>query len=203
MPRSLRFRFGALVATGLSCLTLTAASSLLAVPAASAALTDSDLLVRSYPASVQSQQPLDVADLHAQREAQLARRSVAVEVRIGTLNALEAAKIAELGYDPETATTPREIARQMMVNKYGWGEDQFACYDAIIMRESRWNPYADNPNSSAYGIPQALPGRKMASAGADWLTNPATQIKWGLGYVKQRFGTPCGAWSFKRAHGWY
>ena len=71
------------------------------------------------------------------------------------------------------------------------------------MRESLWNPRADNPTSSAYGIPQALPGSRMASEGADWKTNPATQIKWGLKYVAERYGTPCSAWSFKAAHGWY
>ena len=71
------------------------------------------------------------------------------------------------------------------------------------MRESMWDQYADNPTSSAYGIPQALPGKRMASEGTDWATNPATQIKWGLKYVKERYGTPCKAWSFKRANGWY
>jgi hypothetical protein len=113
-----------------------------------------------------------------------------------------AARIKELGYDPKI-TDPREIARQMARSKYGWGAEQFACYNNIIIRESNWLWNADNPTSSAYGIPQALPGKKMASAGADWLTNPATQIKWGLGYVKDRFGTPCSAWAFKKAHGWY
>ena len=71
------------------------------------------------------------------------------------------------------------------------------------MRESRWIVTADNPNSSAYGIPQALPGAKMASFGSDWRTNAATQIRWGLDYVHDRYGTPCQAWSFKRGHGWY
>lgn len=109
---------------------------------------------------------------------------------------------AEQGYDPDT-TSPKEIARQIAANKYGWGADQFACYDNIIMRESMWITTADNPTSSAYGIPQALPGKRMASFGDDWLTNPATQIKWGLNYVEERYGTPCKAWSFKRANGWY
>jgi hypothetical protein len=71
------------------------------------------------------------------------------------------------------------------------------------MRESKWDPFADNPYSTAYGIPQALPGNRMAAFGDDWRTNPVTQIRWGLDYVDQRFGTPCQAWSFKRAHGWY
>lgn len=71
------------------------------------------------------------------------------------------------------------------------------------MRESKWDVFADNPTSSAYGIPQALPGNRMASFGADWQTNPATQIKWGLNYIKERYGTPCAGWSFKKANGWY
>src|SRR5664279_3089748 len=102
-----------------------------------------------------------------------------------------------------SATDPREIARQMMLSMYGWGNSEFACFDNIIMHESKWSITATNPSSGAYGIPQALPGNKMATAGADWKTNPATQIKWALGYVKARYSTPCGAWSFKSAHGWY
>ncbi|HEX7396074.1 MAG TPA: lytic transglycosylase domain-containing protein [Propionibacteriaceae bacterium] len=102
-----------------------------------------------------------------------------------------------------TTTDPREIARQLMATTYGWGDAQFQCFDNIIMHESKWSITATNPSSGAYGIPQALPGSKMATAGADWKTNPATQITWALGYVKARYSTPCGAWSFKSAHGWY
>lgn len=149
----------------------------------------------------------------ASRTASLAAQARVIESRDKAIKAEAARKVAakkaaekafveRWGFTPGT-TDPREMARQMMATKYGWGADQFRCYDNIIMRESRWITTADNPTSSAYGIPQALPGRKMASAGADWRTNPATQIRWGLGYVKDRFGTPCSAWSFKRAHGWY
>lgn len=102
-----------------------------------------------------------------------------------------------------TRAQNKELGRVLAQQLYGWGADQFACYDNIIMRESLWDQYADNPTSSAYGIPQALPGKKMASEGADWKTNPETQIRWGLKYVKDRYGTPCKAWSFKRAKGWY
>ena len=69
-------------------------------------------------------------------------------------------------------------------------------------RESGWRTTAQN-SSGAYGIPQALPGSKMASAGADWRTNAATQIKWGLGYISGRYGTPCGAWGHSQSTGWY
>jgi len=89
-----------------------------------------------------------------------------------------------------------------MVLARGWGEDQFACLVALFNRESHWNVYAANP-SGAYGIPQALPGSKMASAGADWATNPATQIAWGLGYISARYGDPCGAWGHSQSAGWY
>lgn len=83
--------------------------------------------------------------------------------------------------------------------------DQWGCFDAIISQESGWNPYATNPYSGAYGLPQALPGSKMASAGADWETNPRTQVKWALGYMNERYGSPCGAYDFKftQGNGWY
>jgi hypothetical protein len=97
---------------------------------------------------------------------------------------------------------PRDIARALL-GEFGFGADQFGCLDSLWTRESGWNPSADNPSSSAYGIPQALPGSKMASAGADWATNPATQIKWGLGYIQDRYGSPCGAWAHSESAGFY
>lgn len=79
---------------------------------------------------------------------------------------------------------------------------QFDCLDRLWTHESGWSVSSANP-SGAYGIPQALPGRKMASAGADWRTNGKTQIRWGLGYIADRYGTPCGAWAHYRSHHWY
>jgi len=90
-----------------------------------------------------------------------------------------------------------------IITSYGWGEDQYNCLVSLWNRESHWNVYAHNTGSGAYGIPQALPGEKMASAGADWQTNPATQITWGLGYIEGRYGSPCGAWAHSEDHGWY
>lgn len=89
------------------------------------------------------------------------------------------------------------MARQMVPG------DQFQCFSNIVDHESTWNYRAQNPSSGAYGLVQALPGSKMASAGADWQTNPATQIKWGLNYMNERYGSPCGAWSFWQANHWY
>jgi len=84
----------------------------------------------------------------------------------------------------------------------GWGEDQYSCLVSLWNKESGWRVNAANP-SGAYGIPQALPGSKMASAGADWETSAATQIEWGLGYISGRYGTPCGAWAHSVDVGWY
>ena len=97
---------------------------------------------------------------------------------------------------------PRVIA-QALLAEYGWSGDQFGCLDSLWTRESNWRVNADNPTSSAYGIPQALPGSRMSSAGADWATNPVTQIRWGLGYIADRYGSPCGAWAASESKGWY
>ncbi|GAB2802762.1 aggregation-promoting factor C-terminal-like domain-containing protein [Streptomyces daliensis] len=83
------------------------------------------------------------------------------------------------------------------------GGGQFQCFSEIVERESGWNYKATNASSGAYGLVQALPGSKMSSAGADWRTNPATQIKWGLNYMNDRYGSPCGAWDFWQANNWY
>lgn len=85
---------------------------------------------------------------------------------------------------------------------WGWA-DEWDCLDSLWTAESGWNEYDRNPSSGAYGIPQALPGRKMASAGDDWETNPATQITWGLGYIGGRYGSPCAAYAHFRSHRWY
>lgn len=112
---------------------------------------------------------------------------------------------------PEPATAPaapapsggnRALGHDMMLTA-GYAEDQWPCLDALWTRESGWGTYAANPSSGAYGIPQALPGSKMATAGADWQTNPATQIQWGLSYIRSRYGSPCGAWSHSQTYGWY
>lgn len=92
---------------------------------------------------------------------------------------------------------------RIMAAPYGWATgEEWADLDALWERESGWETTAANP-SGAYGIPQALPGSKMASAGPDWQTNPKTQIKWGLGYIKERYGDPIQAWAHEEANGWY
>jgi hypothetical protein len=102
----------------------------------------------------------------------------------------------------QAATTPspqpQAIARKMIPNAA-----QYAAFDRIVSHESGWNASATNHSSGAYGLVQALPANKMASAGSDWKTNPATQIKWGLNYMNSRYGSPQAAWKFWQAHGWY
>ena len=99
--------------------------------------------------------------------------------------------------------TPQEYAQSLM-GQYGWDDSQMSCLIPLWNNESGWNLYASNPSSGAYGIPQALPGDKMAAAGADWQTDADTQIRWGLGlYIKPVYGTPCAAWAHEEADGWY
>ncbi|MEV8567009.1 transglycosylase SLT domain-containing protein [Streptomyces sp. NPDC051322] len=96
-----------------------------------------------------------------------------------------------------TIAQVQAMARAMMPS------DQFQCFSNIVGHESGWDYQAVNAGSGAYGLVQALPGTKMASAGADWRSNPATQIKWGLNYMNSRYHSPCGAWSFWQANSWY
>jgi hypothetical protein len=96
----------------------------------------------------------------------------------------------------------RETGCAMMIEA-GFKIDQFPCLNELWDHESGWNHKAENPGSGAYGIPQAFPGSKMATAGDDWKTNPATQIEWGLGYIKGRYDTPCGAWNHFQNNGSY
>jgi hypothetical protein len=104
------------------------------------------------------------------------------------------------------ANTPegaRATARTMAAERYGWGGDQFSCLSSLWEKESNWNYQAYNDSSGATGIPQSLPGSKMATAGADWQTNAATQIAWGLDYISRAYGSPCAAWGHSQATDWY
>ena len=99
--------------------------------------------------------------------------------------------------------TAAQATGKAMLASFGFGTDQWSCLYSLWERESTWNVYAENAASGAYGIPQSLPGDKMASAGADWQTDAATQIKWGLGYIKDVYGAPCGAWQNEVSYGSY
>jgi hypothetical protein len=99
---------------------------------------------------------------------------------------------------PSSAGQAKSVAHRMIPNAA-----QYNAFSKIVEHESGWNITATNSSSGAYGLVQALPGSKMASAGSDWKTNPATQIKWGLNYMNSRYGSPTGAWAFWQANGWY
>ena len=103
---------------------------------------------------------------------------------------------------PVAAGSPQQIAQAMLAS-FGWSSSQFSCLDPLWAHESGWSVTAYNAGSGAYGIPQALPGSRMASAGPDWQTNAATQIRWGLEYIKGTYGSPCAAWDHEQATGWY
>ncbi|WP_457099475.1 aggregation-promoting factor C-terminal-like domain-containing protein [Microbacterium sp. P5_E9] len=113
------------------------------------------------------------------------------------------AAIPSGGGSGDNSPAGAQASAYAMFPKYGWGDDQFGCLVALWNKESGWNYQAYNRSSGAFGIPQALPGSKMGSAGADWQSNAATQVAWGLGYISGRYGSPCGAWSHSQSTGWY
>jgi resuscitation-promoting factor RpfB len=122
------------------------------------------------------------------------RPPIAAIVKVGT----KPQPAPVINVDPGSA---QAIGKQLAAQR-GWGADQFSCLYQLWNNESGWRVDATNA-SGAYGIPQALPGDKMAAYGSDWQTNPSTQIKWGLAYIAGRYGTPCDAWSFWQSNGWY
>jgi hypothetical protein len=98
--------------------------------------------------------------------------------------------------------TPKQIARQML-RSFSWRGWEFKYLNLLWSRESGWNVFAENPYSGAYGIPQAVPGSKMATAGPNWESDARTQIRWGLRYIKAMYGSPLAAWQHELATGWY
>jgi hypothetical protein len=110
--------------------------------------------------------------------------------------------VAEMPADAQTQKARNQAIARTLVKQRHWSTTQFKCLVKLWNRESGWRTRAGHVSGS-YGIPQALPGRKMRSSGKDWRTNPRTQIKWGLKYIKGRYGTPCRAWAHSQSHGWY
>jgi hypothetical protein len=115
----------------------------------------------------------------------------------------QAARDAQRQSVATTAKQDPKAAARAMLAEFGFADSQFSCLSSLWTRESNWLYTATNPSSGAYGIPQSLPASKMASAGADYRTNPVTQIRWGLGYIKQVYGTPCAPWAHSQSTGWY
>lgn len=143
----------------------------------------------------------DAAELERKRKAEAKRLAEerAEKKRLAELEAMREKAIANARSNPQAA------ARVLMVD-HGWTSDaQYNCLVNLWNGESGWRYTAENPSSGAYGIPQSLPGSKMGSMGSDWRTNPITQIKWGLWYIGEVYGSPCNAWStwLSRSPHWY
>ncbi|MEV7387749.1 MULTISPECIES: transglycosylase SLT domain-containing protein [unclassified Streptomyces] len=154
------------------------------------------------------------ADASAKKDAEQAARVAAAKTATAKKAAAEqAAKDAKERAQAKTEASRSAssfpvqssytIAQVQAMAKQMVASGQYQCFSDIVNTESSWNYQAVNASSGAYGLVQALPGSKMSSAGADWQTNPATQIKWGLNYMNSRYGSPCAAWQFHLANGWY
>jgi len=179
----------------------------------SATLASQVLTSRAVLALRQQQNAALVAQQAAARQAALRQRAAKLAARRAAAQAAAdraAQQQAQQQTQPSQVTpapaVPSGSAQQIamgMLGSYGWSSSQFSCLNSLWNEESGWNVYATNPSSGAYGIPQALPGSKMASAGPDWQTDAATQIRWGLTYIKSLYGSPCGAWAHEEADGWY
>jgi len=144
----------------------------------------------------------ELADLTKETRDEVAKASAAAAEydREQEAKAKAAAEALARANTPDGA---RETARSMASSAYGWGDGEFQCLDSLWQKESGWSYTAMNGSSGATGIPQALPGSKMATMGADWQTNAATQIAWGLDYISRSYGSPCSAWSHSQAVNWY
>jgi hypothetical protein len=199
-----------------------AASSEVKAPTSAVSFTASPLAVAQAAELSHNQDDTNVALAAARRSGvqrasalthqQQAAADAAVRVRVQAalelvrvrLAAAERVARAEMrqGLLDRAQSDPKAVGRLLAADR-GWGGEQFSCLDSLWTKESGWRWNADNASSDAYGIPQALPGSKMASFGSDWASNPVTQIKWGLQYIENRYGTPCSAWAQSRAVNWY
>ena len=166
--------------------------------AAIAKKAEEEAATKAAAEAAAAQAAAEAAAAKAAADAAAAAAAAAAETSSSSSSSVSVPSV-DVNVDPASA---QGIARTMMAANYGWGDDQFACLVSLWNRESGWRVNAAN-SSGAYGIPQALPGSKMASAGADWETNPATQIAWGLGYISGRYSNPCGAWAHSESSGWY
>jgi hypothetical protein len=153
-------------------------------------------LMRASAADVTSQ----MSAYHAQVAAEKAAADAAAAAAAEAAAQAAAAEAFALANTPDGA---RATARSMAAGQYGWGDEQFSCLDSLWQKESNWNYQAYNADGGATGIPQALPGSKMASFGTDWESNATTQIAWGLDYISAVYATPCSAWGHSQSVNWY
>jgi hypothetical protein len=208
-----------------------AALGLLALGLAGGLALGTDRQAQQHSAANDATQRDDAADLHQQKldaaartQQQAALNDAQAKADAAAQAAADKAKAADdaarkqqaASRSQDRGTTPsvpiptscsqfsgNQAIACAILPQFGFGIDQMNCLVPMWNKESHWNERDRNPSSGAYGIPQALPASKMATYGSDYLTNPVPQIKWGLSYIKGRYGTPCGAWSFWQGHGWY
>lgn len=191
--------------------TLSSAAMTQAALLAKESLAD-DSRISSERAGVNAQRAALDAKAQAAAKAKADAAAAAAKAKAAAVAKARAAAAEKAARDKQRASLiagaqadPRSAARALM-GDYGFSSDtQWNCLNLLWEGESAWNYKAENSSSGAYGIPQSLPASKMASEGADYRTNPVTQIKWGLNYIKQSYGTPCGAWEFwnNRFPHWY
>ena len=168
---------------------------------------DEDLMnvIANKKAAYERAKAEEEARKKAEREA-AARRKAAKEAAARKKE--EEAKKQQQQQSQQSASSQnlssyQQYAHDLVINTYGWSEYDFQCLVNLWNKESEWNPNCHNNSSGAHGIPQALPASKMASEGADYYTNGYTQIRWGLKYIKERYGSPSNAWSHFQSHNWY
>lgn len=158
---------------------------------------------KSAEESARKQAAQDAADKKQAAEAKKAEEKAAEERE----EEAAASRSSERGTPPSGGDFPQKssysVGEVKAMAQQIVGGGQFQCFSNLVERESTWNYQAENPSSGAYGLVQALPATKMASEGADWRTNPATQIKWGVKYMNERYGSPCGAWEYWQANHFY
>jgi hypothetical protein len=148
--------------------------------------------------TVQVYEPQQLEEISYQRDHQVSFERGGFVIISGK----EARKYFVTSAPTPEAGSPKAYALSY-IETYGWGPEEYSCLVNLWTRESQWRTLAANPSSGAYGIPQALPGSKMAVEGPDWMTNHETQIRWGVKYIAARYETPCGAWAHSEEHNWY
>ncbi|MGN1327792.1 MAG: transglycosylase SLT domain-containing protein [Clostridia bacterium] len=158
---------------------------------------------------VKEEEEKRIAEEKAKAEAeQKAKEEAEAKKKAEELRIAQSKQVTSRGGTSVRATTGTKAeyqayAKDLCINTYGWTENDFNCLVKLWERESNWNPNAHNSSSGAHGICQALPASKMASEGSDYMTNYKTQVKWGLKYIKNRYGTPANAWAHSQQKGWY
>jgi hypothetical protein len=161
---------------------------------------DSAMATIAAAESARADEPVDPALVEERAEATSRSDRRTSQEKVAALDQAPGGQVT-LTADLSTED-PKEVARLLMA-EYGLEPDEFDCLDSLWISESDWDPTADNPTSTAYGIPQALTGGTHDNLPDDYMTNPISQIRWGLWYIREAYGSACNAWEFKQANQWY